>query len=861
VSSAARANSDRDDSDAVVITGAGMITSLGIDRETTWRAVREGRCGCGPLAAMEQPLPEGKDGGQAVDLPADYDPDKPREVRYLRRAIADALADAGLTTACGGDVALPYAPERCGLLFGTTLHGMRGAGRFLRTGDYEPLRQFLAANVLRDAARDMPFAGVAATTCSACSSSLGSIALGVTLLRSGEADLIVAGGYDPVSEYVYGGFNSLRLVSEGPLRPFARGRTGMKLAEGYGVVVLERASDAGRRRVSRPLTRVLGFGESADAHHLTQPHPQGDGAARAILAALASAGLAPQDIDLIAAHATGTPDNDAGEFAAFSRAFGGELPRIPVVGFKSHLGHTLGGAGVVELILAAMALRDGVIPACANVRAEDVEFAGLNLSTGTARPANLRTSLNTSLGFGGANTCVILGRGEDLSKAAPPSPGTPGEGRGEGSSAIHNPRFAIRTLKDPHPNPLPAYRERGPLRDVFITGVGVVLPGAVGNEAFARRLAGDSPDRVTRDTGPVTDDAIAHLLNARRVRRMSEYVKLSLAATTLAFRDAGIDDVPAFAETCAAILGSTHGSANYSGDYYGQIVREGIGAANPMLFAEGVPNAAAAHLSLMLALKGACQTIIGSRTAGLDALRLAAARVAGGEWDRAVVSAGEEYSPLVSAAYGHCGLYARDAADAGAAVPFSRGPGFVAGCGAVTLVLESRRSILDRGAAVPPRGAVESWASASSFGEKRQEIDSAARVLLELGNPRAVISSANGTWIDRVEAGALRHAASLRRGPTAEAGQPEPTVVSSLYGHVAETFSVGPLAAVAAVLLTGKLPTLFGPGPGERERRGGAGLARATAAQATPASFAVLCTDYVGLVSGCRVGLGERAGV
>ena len=163
MSSAARANSDRDDSDAVVITGAGMITSLGIDRETTWRAVREGRCGCGPLTAMEQPLPEGKDGGQAVDLPADYDPDKPREVRYLRRAIADALADAGLPMAGGRDVALPYAAERCGLLFGTTLHGMRGAGRYLRTGDYEPLRQFLAANVLRDAARDMPFAGVAAT--------------------------------------------------------------------------------------------------------------------------------------------------------------------------------------------------------------------------------------------------------------------------------------------------------------------------------------------------------------------------------------------------------------------------------------------------------------------------------------------------------------------------------------------------------------------------------------------------------------------------------------------------------------------------------------------------------------------------
>jgi hypothetical protein len=138
-------------------------------------------------------------------------------------------------------------------------------------------------------------------------------------------------------------------------------------------------------------------------------------------------------------------------------------------------------------------------------------------------------------------------------------------------------------------------------------------------------------------------------------------------------------------------------------------------------------------------------------------------------------------------------------------------------------------------------------------------------VLRELGNPAAVVSSANGTWVDRVEAAALRHAGSRGGDSPASASARPRTVVSSLYGHVAETFSVGPLAAVAAVLLTGKLPALFGPGPGGPEGgRGGeraAGLARATASQTPPESFGVLCSDYAGLVSGCRVGLGERAGV
>ena len=345
-----------------------------------------------------------------------------------------------------------------------------------------------------------------------------------------------------------------------------------------------------------------------------------------------------------------------------------------------------------------------------------------------------------------------------------------------------------------------------------------------------------------RDVETIPEEQYLDLLNARRVRRMSDYVKLSLAATTLAYRDAGITDAAAFSQECSAILGSAHGSANYSADYYGQIVREGIPAANPLLFAEGVPNAAAAHLSLMLSLKGACQTIIGSRTAGLDALRLASARIAAGEWDRAVVSAGEEYSPLVNETYRHCGVYTGKESS----TPFGATGGFASGSGAVTFVLESRASIESRrfiASAGSPRGSVERCASAASFRERRDEVESAARILRDLGHPATVVSSANGTWIDRAEAAALRLGG--RQGAI-------PPVVSSIYGHIAETFSAGPLAAIAAVLLTGHLPALFGPGA--------AGLRGATGGSDRPASFAVLCTDYTGLVSGCRVATTERVG-
>ncbi|MDB5329766.1 MAG: hypothetical protein JWP03_917, partial [Phycisphaerales bacterium] len=409
----------------ILITGAGLVTPLGLTREATWQAIRAGRCGLGPLSAIEQPLPEGSTGGQAPELSEAGDPRASREVRYLRHAIAEALADAG------GGKPLPYSPSRCGFMLGTTLHGMRAGGRFFRSGNNAALADFLAGATLRDATAGLPFTGFSATACSACSSSLGSIALALSLLRSGRLDCVIAGGYDAISEYVYGGFNSLRLVAPGPLRPFTRGRQGMKLAEGYGIVVLERADDAARRG-ARGLAEVLGHGESADAHHLTQPHPEGEGAARAMRAALEDAGVEPSRIDLIAAHATGTPDNDAGEFAALSRVFGADLPRVPVVAFKSHLGHTLGGAGAVELILSALCLRDQIVPACPNVCPEDLEFPGLHVSTGTSQPARIRATLNTSLGFGGANTCVVLGPPptENSRVAQPPSAVSPASDSG-----------------------------------------------------------------------------------------------------------------------------------------------------------------------------------------------------------------------------------------------------------------------------------------------------------------------------------------------------------------------------------------------------------------------------------------------
>lgn len=756
------------DSTGIVISGAGLATSLGVGREASWAALRAGQIGLGPYTAIEDPQQAERGGGEVPTVPDIYpnpsDTSEPREPAYLRFAINEALRDAGLDPE--DQATWPYAPERCGVMLGTTLHGMTAAGKMVRQNAAEPLRDFLAPAVVARATAHLRLEGLNATTCSACSSGLGSILLAATLLRTGELDLVIAGGYDPISEYAYAGFNSLRLVDERLPRPFARDRAGMKVSEGYGIVTVETTRSLKQRgqikqRGQSPFLHLRGGGESADAHHLTQPVQDGSGAARAIATAMNQADASPGDIDLIVAHATGTPDNDAAEVAALSSLFGDAMPNTPVVGLKSRLGHTLGAAGAAEMIFAGLAMRDQVQPTTATTTADDVDFERFKLSAGDSQPASIHTTVNTSLGFGGANTCVVVSD-------------TPG-GHADEHTGLH---------------------------EVWITGVGVVAPGSIGNDAFVQHLASGKP----AITGPVAEDDYLHMLNARRVRRLSDYVKLTLAAATLAFDDAQIpgDQREDFTANCAAILGTAHGSTHYSYDYYRGIVDDGLTTANPMLFAEGVPNAGAAHLSMSLKLRGACQSIIGSRTAGLDALRLASLRITEGQWDRAVVCAGEEHDELVERCYAELGLPMRTCA------------------AAVTLVLESKATAEARGAAC--RGIVESGAQVN-FNRRVARGVNGLRSILErerAAGATRVVNSANGTWLDRVEVAAWR-----RSG----------LEMSSLQGRLAECFSAGPLAAVAATLLKNDADD-----PAE-----------------TPAErVSVLGTDFNGLTSCARIQLARH---
>ncbi len=205
----------------------------------------------------------------------------------------------------------------------------------------------------------------------------------------------------------FAGFNALHALSLEPCRPFDRRRSGLSLGEGAAILVVESAAQAARRG-ARAHAELVGWGNSADAHHLTAPHPEGTGAILAMRRALANAALRPDDVDYINAHGTGTPLNDAVEAAAIGAVFGDAASRLAVSSTKGAVGHTLGAAGAIEALATILALRDGFIPPTVNLAEPEPEWA-LDLVPGRSRDATLRYALSNSYGFGGNNTSVVLG--------------------------------------------------------------------------------------------------------------------------------------------------------------------------------------------------------------------------------------------------------------------------------------------------------------------------------------------------------------------------------------------------------------------------------------------------------------------
>jgi 3-oxoacyl-[acyl-carrier-protein] synthase II len=398
----------------VVVTGAGVVSSVGTGIEAFWDAVAQGTSG----AALVEI--EGVEPAVAFPVP-DLDAEERFGRRDARRMDRDgqlAAVAATLALEHAGDLGLPA--ERIGVAVGNAHGGMGtmdAAYRALLQRGPDRVSPFAVPLSLPNApaatvARVLGLRGPSSAVCTACAAGSDAIGVALSVIRDGRADAMVAGGAEaPLSAFTIAGYGQLGALSRSAgnpherSRPFDRARDGFVMGEGAGLLVLEERDHA-LQRGARILAELAGYGASCDAGHLTDPDPSGAGPAAAIAAGLADAGIGPETVGYVNAHATSTPVGDAAEARTLARAGLGD---VPVSSTKGLHGHCLGAAGGIEAAAALMAFARDQLPPGINLDDPDDEV-GLDHVIGTARPARVDAVLSNSFGFGGHNAALVFRR-------------------------------------------------------------------------------------------------------------------------------------------------------------------------------------------------------------------------------------------------------------------------------------------------------------------------------------------------------------------------------------------------------------------------------------------------------------------
>jgi 3-oxoacyl-[acyl-carrier-protein] synthase II len=403
----------------------GAVTALGNDVPSSWAGMAAGRSGIRTITGFDPSRVSSKIAGEVRDLDGTQVLDR-KELRRTDRyilfglvAAREAMESAGLPERLEGELA-----EATGVILGT---GLGGVGT---------LNDNITINAERGPDRISPFfipmaipnigAGQIAintgalgpnfAVVSACATGGHAIGEAWETIRRRDAEVMLAGGTEAgIYEPLVGGFCAMRALStrnddpEGASRPFDKGRDGFVAGEGAGVVVLE-ALEHAVARGAEPLAEIVGYGATADASHITLPAAGGIGAVRAARRALEKAGLGPEAIDHVNAHATSTPEGDKAELQAIRTILGDRASEVPITANKCMIGHTLGAAGAIEAIVSIMTMRDGCIPPTINLVDPDEYAEGLDIVTGAARAMRVDVVLSNSFGFGGQNSALLFRR-------------------------------------------------------------------------------------------------------------------------------------------------------------------------------------------------------------------------------------------------------------------------------------------------------------------------------------------------------------------------------------------------------------------------------------------------------------------
>ncbi|MFC0231160.1 beta-ketoacyl-ACP synthase II [Bhargavaea ullalensis] len=409
----------------VVITGVGVISPVGNDAPTAWTSIKEGKSGVGPLTRLDRELFPAKVAAEVKDFDIEQYIQKKearkmdRFTHYALAAAFEALEDAGLPRRLDDETAL-----RTGVWIGSGIGGMETHEQQFKTFQergYRRVSPFFVPMMIPDMAAGQVSIytnakGINSCTVTACASGANSIGDAYEAIARGDADMMITGGAEaPITTMAVAGFcaNTALTTNADPetaSRPFDADRDGFVIGEGAGILIME-DYDRAKARGAKIYAEIIGYGSTGDAHHITAPAPEGEGAARAMAQALQKAGVTPDQVDYINAHGTSTPYNDEFETDAVKNVFGEHAYKLAMSSTKSMTGHLLGAAGGVEAVFTALALRDGIMPPTTNYKTPD-PACDLDYVTDGAREADIRYAMSNSLGFGGHNVSLLFKKAE-----------------------------------------------------------------------------------------------------------------------------------------------------------------------------------------------------------------------------------------------------------------------------------------------------------------------------------------------------------------------------------------------------------------------------------------------------------------
>ena len=406
----------------VVVTGVGLVTPLGTGTEPTWRNLVAGKSGIRRITRFD---------AEATAMPCtiagevpDFDVDafvNKKDARKMDTFIQYGIAASFMALAQSGLEISEANAERVGVIIGSGIGGLPSIEKTMQSymeGGVRKISPFFIPqtiiNMISGWVSMLTGAkGPNSATVTACATGTHAVGDAFAVIARGDADAMLAGGSEScICELGIGGFCASRALStrndepERASRPWDAGRDGFVMGEGAGVLMLE-SLDSARARGATILAEVVGYGMSGDAYHMTAPAPGGEGGARCMKAALASAGIAPGEVDYINAHGTSTPAGDLAETQGIKSVFGGHARSLMVSSTKSMTGHLLGAAGGIEAAFTVLAVHHGVVPPTINLDDPDPE-CDLDYVPHTAREANIRVAISNSFGFGGTNASVVM---------------------------------------------------------------------------------------------------------------------------------------------------------------------------------------------------------------------------------------------------------------------------------------------------------------------------------------------------------------------------------------------------------------------------------------------------------------------